>query len=69
MGMNINNRGFFNPPSNWKDKIKPNPERVNQELTAEPLKPGNMQPLNPPPQGNIQDILNNLDNPDIPKFE
>lgn len=71
MGMNINNRGLFNFQQNWKDKIKYDPQYEGQELTAEPLKPesNNMKPLRPRPQVNIQEILGNLDNPNIPKFE
>ena len=73
MGMNVNNGRFILP--NWKDRINYNPEVKPQELTAERLEPGNSggginvrpRPYNGPAP-NIQDILNNLDNPDIPKF-
>lgn len=69
MGMNIN-RGLFNFQPNWKDKIKFDPQYEPQELNAEPLKPeNNMEPLKPKQEVDLQEILNNLDNPNIPKFE
>ncbi len=69
MGMNINNRGLFNFQKNWKDKINFEPQMEIQELTAEPLKPGKMRPIRPNSQVDIQQLLDNLDNPNIPKFE
>ena len=68
MGMNVNN-GRIIPP-NWKDRINKDTQQEIKQLNAEPLKPGNMNPL-PRPNGStpdIQTILNNLDNPEIPKF-
>ena len=71
--MNVNNGRFI--PSNWKDRINYNPEIKLQKLTVEPSDSGNSggginaipRPYNGPAP-NIQDILNNLDNPDIPNF-
>lgn len=65
MGMNVN-RGFFNFKPNWKENTPFQPGREINRLETESLKPGNMTPKGKSVP--IEDILKNLDNPDIPKF-
>ncbi len=72
MGMNFINRSFLRLPANWEDmKKNSKQEYTPQQLTPQPKpvkQPGNMQPKYPTPEVNLQDLLKNIDNPDIPKF-
>ncbi len=72
MSINVNRNFYINP--NWKNNINKDLEMKPQKLEAEPTPKDSGGGINPKPQPyngpapDIQEILKNLDNPNIPKF-